>query len=85
MGEPLTFPSQLALGDPIALWFVKELHGPLKILGRKLGTLDTAVQERIQATSNREILSMWLNQALDLTDAEQARRLVEKIRQAPAA
>ena len=57
----------------------------IQILTRKLGSLDTAVRERIQVTSDREILSKWLDQALDLTDAEQARQLVEKIQHALAA
>jgi hypothetical protein len=48
-------------------------------------TLDTALRERIRATSDREMLSVWLSQALDLTDAEQARQLVETIQKALAA
>ena len=54
----------------------------IQILTRKLGSLDTAVRERIQATSDRELLSVWLDQALDLTDANQARRFVEHLQKA---
>ena len=49
MGEPLTTSSDLAPGDPFAIWFVKELHGLLKVLGRELGVdrrcLDVGVPE----------------------------------------
>ena len=57
----------------------------IQILMRRLVTLDATVRERIRATSDREMLSVWVNQALDLTDAEQARRLLENIRTALAA
>jgi hypothetical protein len=56
-----------------------------RLVTRRLVTLDAAVRERIHATSDRELLSVWVNQALDLTDAEQARRFVEQIQKALAA
>jgi hypothetical protein len=51
----------------------------LRILTRRLGTLDPAVATRIRAESNLDTLDVWLNEALDLPDAESAHRLVEKI------
>ena len=57
----------------------------IQILMRRLMTLDATVRERIRATSDREMLSVWVNQALALTDAEQARQLLEKIQKALAA
>ena len=57
----------------------------IQILMRRLGTLDATVRERIRATSDRELLSVWVNEALDLTDAEQARQLADKIQRALAA
>jgi hypothetical protein len=57
----------------------------IRILMRRLGTLDATVRERIRATTDRETLSVWVDEALDLTDAEQARRLAEKIQRALAA
>jgi hypothetical protein len=57
----------------------------IQILTRRLGVLDAAVRERIHATSDLELLSVWVNQALDLTDAEQARRFVETLQKALAA
>jgi hypothetical protein len=57
----------------------------IQILLRRLGTVDTAVREHIRATSDREVLSVWLNRALDLTSAEQARQFVENLQKTLAA
>ncbi len=50
----------------------------LRILNRRGGALDPAVVTRIRAV-DLETLEAWLNEAIDLSDAESARRLVEKI------
>ena len=57
----------------------------IQILVRRLGRLDATVREQLRGTSDLAMLSMWVGQALDLTDDEQARRLVEKIEKALAA
>ena len=53
------------------------------MLGRWLGTLDPALAERIGAVTDRPTLRAWQQEALYLSDAEGARRLVDKIRIAP--
>jgi predicted transposase YdaD len=55
----------------------------LQILTRRLGSLDPALRERIQAVSdNRAVLSTWYDLALDVVDAEGAQRLVDIIQRA---
>lgn len=51
----------------------------LRVLTRRLGSVDPAVATRIRGVTDSETLDVWLNEALDLQDAEGARRLVEKI------
>jgi hypothetical protein len=51
----------------------------IRILIRRLGTIDPALATRIRAVSNVDTLDAWLNEALDTPDAEGARRLVDKI------
>jgi hypothetical protein len=50
----------------------------LRILNRRVGALDAEVATRIRAVG-LETLEAWLNEAIDLSDAESARRLAEKI------
>ncbi len=54
----------------------------IRVLIRRVGVLDPAVVERIRAQASFETLEVWLNEALDLPDAESARRLTEKIAKA---
>jgi hypothetical protein len=54
----------------------------IQILSRRAGALDAAVATRIRSVSNMETLEVWLNEALDLPDAESAHRLIEKISKA---
>lgn len=51
----------------------------IKILIRRLGALDPAVATRIREVSSLDTLEVWLNEALDLQDADGARRLIDKI------
>jgi hypothetical protein len=51
----------------------------IDVLIRRLGALDPAVVARIRSVSSFDTLRVWLNEALDLPDAESARRLAEKI------
>lgn len=54
----------------------------IRALTRKAGALDEDVAMRIRSMSNLETVDAWLDEALDLTDADSARRLIEKITQA---
>ena len=58
--------------------------GIIRILGRRLGAVDPAVATQIRAVTSLDTLDIWFNEALDLTDAEGARRLAEKIGKASA-
>ena len=53
------------------------------LLGRWLGILDPALAERIGAVTDRSTLRAWQLEAIYLSDADGARRLAEKIQQAP--
>jgi len=54
----------------------------LRILTRRLGALDSVVAARIRSEPSIDTLDVWLNEALDLPDAESARRFIEKISKA---
>lgn len=54
-----------------------------ELLTRWMGTVDSAIRERIRELSDTDILKTWYQDALHLTDAEEARRLAEKIQKAP--
>ncbi len=54
----------------------------VRLLIRRVGTLDPAVAERIRSVPSLDTLDVWQNEALDLPDTESARRLIEKIRTA---
>ena len=62
-----------------------KVHGEviIQVLNRLLGGLDPAVSQRIGVVTDRSILRAWQQEALDLSDAEGARRLAEKIRTTP--
>ena len=51
-------------------------------LVRRLGGLDPAVKKRIRKTSDLDLLQVWLGEVID-ADADAARRLADKIRNAP--
>jgi hypothetical protein len=51
----------------------------IQVLTRRMGALDPAVATRIRAETSIDTLDVWLNEALDLPDAESARRLADKI------
>lgn len=53
----------------------------IRALTRKVGALDEAVATRIHSITSLQTLDAWLDEALDLTDADSARRLIEKIAQ----
>lgn len=55
----------------------------LRILAHRTGTLDPTIAERLRTVSNLETLSAWQEEALLAIDAEDARRLAEKIQNAP--
>jgi hypothetical protein len=55
----------------------------VRILTRRLGTLDPAVATRIRTVGDLDTLDAWLDEALGLPDAEGAARLVDKISKAP--
>ena len=55
----------------------------LGILAHRTGTVDPTVTERLRAVSSLETLKAWHEQALLAIDADGARRLAEKIQQAP--
>jgi hypothetical protein len=54
----------------------------IRILMRWLGPPDTTLQDRLRAASDRNLLAAWLDEALFVTNAEQAGRLTEKIQKA---
>lgn len=54
----------------------------VQILIRRMGALDTTVATQIRSVSNVETLNVWLSEAIELQDAEGARRFVEKISKA---
>ncbi len=51
----------------------------IEVLTLRIGELDPAVVARIRSAQGSETLQIWRNEALDITDAEGARRLIEKI------
>jgi hypothetical protein len=51
----------------------------IQVLTRRMGALDPSVATRIRAEASIDTLDVWLNEALDLPDAESARRLADKI------
>jgi hypothetical protein len=51
----------------------------VRLLIHRIGTLDPGVRERIRAVSDMETLKAWHDEALFATDADAARRLVDKI------
>lgn len=55
----------------------------LRILVHRMGTVAPTVVERIRAVSSLELLKAWHEEALLAIDAEGARRLAEKIQNAP--
>ena len=55
----------------------------LRILAHRIGTVDSTIAERLRTVSNLETLSAWHEEALLAIDAEGARRLAEKIQNAP--
>jgi hypothetical protein len=57
----------------------------LRILVHRLGAVDPEVEARIQKAPSEETLRIWAEEATMVVDAEDARRLVEKIRNAPLA
>ena len=54
----------------------------VNLLVRRLGPLDPAVRERIHKMSDLDALEVWFGEAAD-ADVDAARRLVDKIRNAP--
>ena len=54
----------------------------IQILIRRLGTIDPALATRIRGESSIDILDAWLNEALDIPDADRARQLADKISKA---
>ncbi len=54
----------------------------VRLLTRWLGSLDPALQERVRAVSDLEILTPWYDEAFSLGDTEAAERLAERIRKA---
>jgi hypothetical protein len=55
-----------------------------RVLAARLGFVDLAVRQRVKAETDDLCLSEWYQEALLCTDAEGARKLADKIRQAPA-
>jgi hypothetical protein len=54
----------------------------IRVLMLRLGTMDPGVRDRIRAMSDLETLKLWCDEALLAADADAARRLAEKIRNA---
>ena len=50
-----------------------------KLLLRWLGSVDSDTQRRLAMFPDRGILAAWYDEALGLSDAESARKLLEKI------
>ena len=55
----------------------------IRILTHRMGAADPVVRDRIRTLSDTETLSVWYEEALQAVDAEGARRLAEKIENAP--
>jgi predicted transposase YdaD len=53
-------------------------------LARRVGEIDPAVAARIRSVQDLDTLEGWLEEALAATDAEGARRLIERIGKRPA-
>ena len=55
-----------------------------KLLLRWLGTVDSSLRQRVATFPDRNILAAWHDEALELNDAESARKLLEKIQNTPS-
>ena len=55
-----------------------------KLLVRWLGSVDATLRERVATFPDRDLVAAWHDEALDLNDAESARKLLDKILQTPA-
>lgn len=58
-------------------------HTIHKLLVRWLGSVDATLRERIATFPDRDVVVAWHDEALDLNDAEAARKLLDKILQTP--
>jgi hypothetical protein len=56
----------------------------IRILTRRLGGLEPSVRQRIEALDSPEMLTRWYDEALEVVNAQEARKLLGKITQAPA-
>jgi hypothetical protein len=54
-----------------------------KLLVRWLGSVDETIRQRVATFPDRDTLAAWHDEALDLNDAESARKLLEKIQHTP--
>jgi len=54
----------------------------IRILMRRMGQVDLAIREKIRGLSDIDTLTFWYEEALDVVDAEGARRLAETIQKA---
>ena len=54
-----------------------------RVLAARLGFVDLDVRQRVRAETDELCLSEWYQEALLCTDADSAKRLADKIRQAP--
>jgi len=57
----------------------------IRVLIRRAGPLDPAVATRIRTEPSMDTLGVWLDEAIDLSDAEAARLLIERIGKAEPA
>jgi hypothetical protein len=57
----------------------------VRILMRRMGELDLAIREKIRGLSDIDTLTLWYEEALDVVDAEGARKLAETIQKASPA
>jgi predicted transposase YdaD len=57
----------------------------VRLLRRRLGSVNDDVQERMMAETSLDTLREWLDMATDAADAESAQRLVDTIRKTQAA
>lgn len=57
----------------------------IRILMRRMGQVDLAIREKIRGLSDIDTLTFWYEEALDVVDAEGARRLAETIQKASTA
>ena len=55
-----------------------------QVLIARLGYVDAAIRQKVRSQTDAEILSEWHHEAILSTDAEAARRLIEKIQRVPA-